>query len=64
MSLVVLGLVAAGLTTMAGLGSFVMMDIAPMRTFGTFTALGITVILFSGKPRPNKSLRKPSQIVV
>ena len=40
--------VAAGLTTMAGLGSFVMMDIAPMRTFGTFTALGIgTTLLLS-----------------
>jgi hypothetical protein len=38
--------VAAGLTTMAGLGSFVMMDIAPMRTFGIFTALGIGTTLF------------------
>lgn len=37
--------VAAGLTTVAGLGSFVTMDIAPMRTFGTFTALGIFTTL-------------------
>ncbi len=37
--------VAAGLTTVAGLGSFVMMDIAPMRTFGIFTALGIFTTL-------------------
>ena len=38
---------AAGLTTVAGLLSFVMMDIEPMRTFGLFTALGIlsTLIL-------------------
>lgn len=32
---------AAGLTTVAGLLSFLMMDIAPMRTFGVFTAVGI-----------------------
>ncbi|MBT3220873.1 MAG: MMPL family transporter, partial [Proteobacteria bacterium] len=32
---------AAGLTTVAGLLSFVMMDIRPMRTFGIFTAVGI-----------------------
>ena len=37
--------VAAGLTTVAGLGSFVVMDIAPMRTFGVFTAFGILVTL-------------------
>lgn len=37
--------VAAGLTTVAGLGSFVMMDIAPMRTFGIYTALGIFTTL-------------------
>ena len=36
---------AAGLTTVAGLGSFVAMDIAPMRTFGIFTALGIFTTL-------------------
>ena len=38
---------AAGLTTVAGLLSFVMMDIRPMRTFGIFTAVGIfsTLIL-------------------
>ncbi|MGC6516290.1 MAG: efflux RND transporter permease subunit [Myxococcota bacterium] len=32
---------AAGLTTVAGLLSFVTMDIGPMQTFGVFTALGI-----------------------
>lgn len=37
--------VATGLTTVAGNASFVLMDIAPMRTFGTFTALGIFVSL-------------------
>jgi predicted RND superfamily exporter protein len=37
--------IAAGMTTVAGLGSFVMMDIAPLRTFGIFTALGIFVTL-------------------
>ncbi len=37
--------IAAGLTTVAGLMSFVMMDIKPMRTFGTFTALGIFTTL-------------------
>jgi predicted RND superfamily exporter protein len=36
---------AAGLTTVAGLLSFVMMDIEPMRTFGLFTALGIFTTL-------------------
>ncbi len=36
---------AAGLTTVAGLLSFVTMDIAPMRTFGVFTAVGLTVAL-------------------
>jgi len=36
---------AAGLTTVAGLLSFVMMDIEPMRTFGLFTALGIFATL-------------------
>ncbi len=42
-TLVTLGpvVLAAGLTTVAGLLSFVMMDIEPMRTFGLFTALGI-----------------------
>ncbi len=35
----------AGLTTMAGLSSFVFMDIAPLRTFGLFSALGIGVAL-------------------
>ncbi len=38
-------LVVAGLTTVAGLLSFVTMDIEPMRTFGTFTALGVAVAL-------------------
>ncbi len=37
--------VAAGLTTGAGLLSFLAMDIAPMRTFGAFTALGIGATL-------------------
>ncbi len=35
----------AGLTTMAGLGSFVLMDSEPLRVFGAFTALGIGVAL-------------------
>ncbi len=33
--------IASGLTTMVGLGSFVFMDITPMRSFGIYTALGI-----------------------
>jgi predicted RND superfamily exporter protein len=37
--------IAAGLTTVAGLLSFVAMDIEPMRIFGAFTALGIFVTL-------------------
>jgi predicted RND superfamily exporter protein len=36
---------AAGFTTVAGLLSFITMDIAPMRTFGIFTALGILTTL-------------------
>ncbi len=36
---------AAGLTTVAGLLSFVLMDIPPLRIFGVFTALGILVTL-------------------
>jgi len=36
---------AAGLTTVVGLLSFVMMDIEPMRSFGLFTALGIFTTL-------------------
>ncbi len=36
---------ASGITTVFGLLSFVMMDIAPMRTFGIYTALGLTVAL-------------------
>ena len=35
----------AGLTTAAGLLSFIMMDIQPIRTFGLFTALGILFTL-------------------
>lgn len=35
----------SGLTTVFGLLSFVMMDIAPLRTFGFFTALGLTIAL-------------------
>lgn len=35
----------SGLTTVFGLLSFVMMDIKPMRTFGIFTALGLTIAL-------------------
>jgi predicted RND superfamily exporter protein len=35
----------SGLTTVFGLLSFVMMDIAPLRTFGFFTALGLLVAL-------------------
>ncbi|MGB0592286.1 MAG: efflux RND transporter permease subunit [Myxococcota bacterium] len=37
--------IAAGLTTFAGLLSFVAMDIKPLRTFGIFTALGILMTL-------------------
>ncbi len=33
--------IAAGLTTIAGLLSFLAMDMAPLRTFGLFTALGL-----------------------
>jgi len=36
---------AAGLTTAAGLMSFVCMDIQPLRTFGLFTSLGILATL-------------------
>lgn len=36
----------AGLTTIAGLSSFLTMDIAPMRVFGGFTAVGLAAILF------------------
>jgi hypothetical protein len=36
---------ASGLTTVAGLLSFILMDIAPLRTFGIFTALGILFTL-------------------
>ncbi len=36
---------AAGMTTVAGLLSFLAMDIAPLRTFGVFTALGIFATL-------------------
>ncbi|UQA54708.1 efflux RND transporter permease subunit [Polyangium aurulentum] len=36
---------ASGLTTVAGLLSFILMDIAPLRTFGVFTALGILFTL-------------------
>ena len=39
--------VAAGGTTMAGLLSFVTMDIQPLRSFGVFTALGIGAALVS-----------------
>lgn len=35
----------AGLTTVAGLASFVTMDIVPMQTFGVFTGLGLFVAL-------------------
>lgn len=38
-------ILGSGLTTVFGLLSFVMMDIAPMRTFGVFTALGLTIAL-------------------
>ncbi|MRG92078.1 efflux RND transporter permease subunit [Polyangium spumosum] len=36
---------ASGLTTFVGLLSFLLMDIAPLRTFGIFTALGILITL-------------------
>jgi predicted RND superfamily exporter protein len=36
---------AAGLTTVAGLASYVAMDIAPMRTFGLFSAVGVLMTL-------------------
>lgn len=36
---------ASGLTTVVGLLSFLVMDIAPLRTFGIFTALGILITL-------------------
>lgn len=35
----------SGITTSFGLLSFVMMDIPPMRTFGIFTAIGLTIAL-------------------
>ena len=35
----------AGLTTVAGLGSFATMDIVPMQAFGVFTGLGLFVAL-------------------
>lgn len=38
-------IVATGLTTVVGLLSFIAMDIAPLRTFGAFTALGILATL-------------------
>ncbi len=38
--------VTAGLTTVGGLLSFLVMDIEPMRTFGLFTAIGIFATLF------------------
>jgi uncharacterized protein len=37
--------VAAGLTTVASLLSFVFMDIEPLRIFGLFTAIGLTIKL-------------------
>lgn len=37
--------VTAALTTALGLGSFVAMDIEPMRQFGLFTALGVLITL-------------------
>ena len=37
--------IAAGMTTVAGLLSFVAMDIIPMRNFGLFTAIGIFATL-------------------
>ena len=37
--------VASAVTVIAGLASFVTMDIAPMRVFGVFTALGIALTL-------------------
>ncbi|TKC93329.1 efflux RND transporter permease subunit [Polyangium fumosum] len=37
--------IASGLTTVVGLLSFLVMDIAPLRTFGIFTALGILITL-------------------
>jgi len=58
---------AAGLTTVAGLLSFLTMDIEPMRTFGLFTAIGIfttlvlsltfvpAVILLTGPKRKRRS---------
>lgn len=37
--------IAAGLTTIAGFASFLLMDIAPLQTFGRYTAIGIFVTL-------------------
>jgi predicted RND superfamily exporter protein len=37
--------VAAGLTTVAGLWSMLLMDIAPMRDFGLFTGIGVALAL-------------------
>lgn len=37
--------IASGLTTVVSLLSFLFMDIAPLRTFGVFTALGIFITL-------------------
>ena len=38
-------IVATGLTTVAGLLSFIVMDIVPMRVFGLFTAIGLLATL-------------------
>ena len=61
---------AAGLTTVAGLMSFLAMDVAPLRTFGLFTAIGIfatlvlalafvpaVVVVFELRPRRAGALR-------
>lgn len=37
--------IAAGLTTIAGFASFLLMDIEPLQTFGRYTAIGIFVTL-------------------
>jgi predicted RND superfamily exporter protein len=39
--------VLAGLTTIAGMGSFVMMDILPLRVFGIYTALGVLITMIA-----------------
>ena len=36
----------AGLTTVIGFGSLISSDVIPIKTFGTFTAVGVSIALF------------------